>query len=61
MSLRLFVTHRAMVEGYELPERRFPFVPTVRIEDVGCWAKQFRSSVEGEDGVSYVDYGQDWL
>ena len=59
MWLRLFATHRAMVEGYDLPERRFPFVPTVRIQDVGYWAKQIRSSVEGEDGVSYVDYGED--
>ena len=42
-----------MVEGYELPERRFPFIPTVRVENVGRWAEQVGTSVEGEDGVGY--------
>ena len=43
-----------MVEGYELPERRFPFIPTVRVEGIGCWAEQVRTAVEGEDGVGYL-------
>ena len=42
-------TYRAMIEWYELPERRLPLVPTVGIKCVGGWAKEVRPSVEGDN------------